>query len=125
MTSSTRISATPRSLMFQVPGSGFQVQIARRDVELNLEIRNHMTRASRLTSIGIEHASRTTERRHCRLHAERETHATYAQQVGIESVACARIGTPWTIAQHRRWNLDGRPRRTQRAQPGLVMAIDD
>src|SRR5688572_18827585 len=125
MTSRTRISATPRSLMFQVPGAGCQVQIARRDIELDLEVRHLTTRGPGETPLCEQQPGWTAQRRHRALDAERDAHAADAQQVGIESIACGRIGTPWTIGEERWRDLDAPRGWTECSQSSLVMAVDD
>jgi hypothetical protein len=84
ITSNTRISATPRSLTLRVPHFRFQVQIARRDIELDLEVRHRASAGSGQSSIREEHTGRTSQGLQRRLHPDGEADAAYSEQVGVE-----------------------------------------
>ncbi len=104
ITSSTRISATPRSLMGQV-----QVHISRRHIQRDLDVGHCATSSSGQATMREEQTGRTAQRRHRCLHAQGETHSPNAQQIGIEAIAREHIRTPRTVGQKRGRNFDDRP----------------
>src|SRR5262245_3967962 len=100
--------------MFEVPGSGFQIQIARRHIELNLEVGHVASARTGQASIREENTGRTAQGLHRGLHSNGEANAAYPEKIGVESIGCAGVRTPWTVGEKRWCDLDQRANRTDR-----------